>query len=99
MSERNVAGTKNVREIKMKENLMEVDRELDESNAGLVKFNLKLAMRLATYHRDIMTIGLVMTACGTGILGYFGGGRVMPIKDITTVARQLVVLAIVLGCL
>ena len=64
---------------------MEFNRELDEHNARLAKFNLKLAERLAMYHGDIMTIGLVMTACGTGILDCFGGHRVMPIKDITTV--------------
>ena len=61
-------------------------RELDEHNARLAKFNLKLADRLAKCHGDIMTIGLVMTTCGTGILGYLSGGRVMSIKDITTVA-------------
>ena len=58
-----------------------------EVNARLAKFNLKLAERLAKYHGYIMSIGLVMTACGTSILGYFGGGHVMPIKDITTVVR------------
>ena len=36
-----------------------------------------------------MTIGLVITACGTCILGYFGGGRVMPIRDITTAAGTI----------
>ena len=50
------------------------------------------AERLAKYHGDIMIIGLVMTTCGTGILGYFGGRRVRPIKDIMTVAGAI-------GCL
>ena len=30
-----------------------------------------------------------MTACGAGILRYFGGGRAVPIKDITTVAGAI----------
>ena len=39
-----------------------------------------------------MTIRLVMTACGTSIPGYFGGRRVMSVKNITnitTVARAI----------
>ena len=48
---------------------------------------VKLAERLPKYHGNILTIGVVITACGTDNLGYFGGGRVMPVKNITTVAR------------
>ena len=78
---------------------VDLDRELDEHNAGLAKFNLKLAERLANYHRDMMTIGIAMTACGTGILGYFGSGRVMSIKDITTAAGAIVGLGYCVGVL
>ena len=66
---------------------LDEQREPDEHNSRLAKFNLKLSERLAKYHEDIMIIGLVMTACGTGILGYFGGG--MSIKNITTVVGAI----------
>ena len=83
----------------MEKTKQKVDRELDKHNARLAKFSIKLAEKLAKYHGDISTTGLVMTACVTSILGYFGGGYVMPVKYITTVVGAMMVLAIVLGCL
>ena len=47
---------------------LDLDRELDKHSARLAECNLKLDERLAKYHGDIMTIALVMTACGKGIL-------------------------------
>ena len=51
----------------------------------MVKCNIKLVDRLVEYcifYRDITTIGLVMTAIGASIHGYFGRG--MTIEDIMT---------------
>ena len=117
MSERNIASTKNIREIKMKgEMKVDLDRKLVENNARLVECNLELAEhnhRLTENHdeeEDVnllleeedyvklilerystsyigATIECVIIACGTGILGYFGGGDVMTIKNIITVGR------------
>ena len=51
LSDKNIAGNKNVGENRGKGR----DTKLEESNARLAKFNLKLAERLAKYHGDIMT--------------------------------------------
>ena len=66
---------------------------------GLRSLILSWLRSWANYHRDMMTIGIAMTACGTGILGYFGSGRVMSIKDITTVAGAIVGLGYCVGVL
>ena len=70
------------------EGKIEVDRELDEHNARLAKINLKmaerLAERLAEYRINTLIIEGLMIACGTSILGYFGG-NVMTVNDITTI--------------
>ena len=66
------------------EGKIEVDRELDEHNARLAKINLKMAERLAEYRINTLIIEGLMIACGTSILGYFGG-NVMTVNDITTI--------------
>ena len=69
--------------LKLAENNRRLAEYHDDDEEEMNDVNLLLKEVYRRSYEGTMTIGGVMIAFGTGILGYFGG-NVMTIKDITT---------------